>query len=151
MGDDSEWMTLPTDQKCEHKVWKARLSGYTEALQQFQRVTDEKSPEWGKYQGLIKTFVADSNAVAQLKGLEAALAYVEKAHVASRTVGEVVSGVVCKVFNQPKARAKELGSDICLMYIEIEKGEVVQEELLKGLDNKNPKIALAFAREGRAR
>ncbi|MCJ8738053.1 hypothetical protein PDJAM_G00031060 [Pangasius djambal] len=143
MGDDSEWMKLPTDQKCEHKVWKARLSGYTEALQHFQRITDEKSPEWGKYQGLIKKFVTDSNAVAQLKALEAALAYVENAHVASRTVGEVVSGVVCKVFNQPKARAKELGSDICLMYIEIEKGDAVQEELLKGLDNKNPKIALA--------
>ncbi|XP_034164860.2 cytoskeleton-associated protein 5-A [Pangasianodon hypophthalmus] len=143
MGDDSEWMKLPTDQKCEHKVWKARLSGYTEALQLFQRITDEKSPEWGRYQGLIKKFVTDSNAVAQLKGLEAALAYVENAHVASRTVGEVVSGVVCKVFNQPKARAKELGSDICLMYIEIEKGDAVQEELLKGLDNKNPKIALA--------
>ncbi|XP_047658856.1 cytoskeleton-associated protein 5-A-like isoform X2 [Tachysurus fulvidraco] len=143
MGDDSEWMKLPTDQKCEHKVWKARLSGYTEALQQFQRITDEKSSEWSKYQALIKKFVTDSNAVAQLKGLEAALAYVENAHVASRTVGEVVSGVVCKVFNQPKARAKELGSDICLMYIEIEKGDAVQEELLKGLDNKNPKIALA--------
>ncbi|XP_066503384.1 cytoskeleton-associated protein 5-A-like isoform X2 [Hoplias malabaricus] len=143
MGDDSEWMKLPTDQKCEHKVWKARLSGYTEALQQFQRITDEKSPEWGKYQGLVKKFVTDSNAVAQLKGLEAALVYVENAHVASRTVGEVVSGVVCKVFNQPKARAKELGSDICLMYVEIEKAEAVQEELLKGLDNKNPKIALA--------
>ncbi|KAK2868912.1 hypothetical protein Q7C36_000783 [Tachysurus vachellii] len=143
MGDDSEWMKLPTDQKCEHKVWKARLSGYTEALQQFQRITDEKSSEWSKYQALIKKFVTDSNAVAQLKGLEAALAYVENAHVASRTVGEVVSGVVCKVFNQPKARAKELGSDICLMYVEIEKGDAVQEELLKGLDNKNPKIALA--------
>ncbi|XP_076879237.1 cytoskeleton-associated protein 5-A-like isoform X2 [Brachyhypopomus gauderio] len=143
MGDDSEWMKLPTDQKCEHKVWKARLSGYTEALQQFQRITDDKSSEWGKYQGLIKKFVTDSNAVAQLKGLEAALVYVENAHVASRTVGEVVSGVVCKVFNQPKARAKELGTDICLMYTEIEKGEVVQEEILKGLDNKNPKIALA--------
>ncbi|KAF7703569.1 hypothetical protein HF521_022576 [Silurus meridionalis] len=59
------------------------------------------------------------------------------------TVGEVVSGVVCKVFNQPKARAKELGLDICLMYVEIEKGDVVQEEILKGLDNKNLKIALA--------
>lgn len=66
------------------QVWKARLSGYTEALQHFQRITDEKSPEWGKYQGLIKKFVTDSNAVAQLKGLEAALAYVENAHVASR-------------------------------------------------------------------
>lgn len=60
-----------------------------------------------------------------------------------RTTGEVVSGVVSKVFNQPKARAKELGTDICLMYVEIEKAEIVQDELIKGLDNKNPKIVVA--------
>uniref|UniRef100_A0A3P8S510 Cytoskeleton associated protein 5 n=1 Tax=Amphiprion percula TaxID=161767 RepID=A0A3P8S510_AMPPE len=143
MGDDSEWMKLPIDQKCEHKVWKARLSGYEEALKLFQRIEDEKSPEWGKYLGLIKKFVTESNAVAQLKGLEAALAFIENAHAAGKTTGEVVSGVVTKVFNQPKARAKELGTDICLMYIEIEKAEVVQDELLKGLDNKNPKIVVA--------
>ncbi|XP_048112966.1 cytoskeleton-associated protein 5 isoform X1 [Alosa alosa] len=143
MGDDSEWMKLPIDQKCEHKVWKARVNGYEEALKLFQRITDEKSPEWAKYLGLIKRFVTDSNAVAQLKGLEAALVYIENAHVAGKTTGEVVSGVVNKVFNQPKARAKELGSDICLMYVEIEKAEVVQEELIKGLDNKNPKIVVA--------
>ncbi|XP_069384221.1 cytoskeleton-associated protein 5 isoform X6 [Paralichthys olivaceus] len=142
MGDDSEWMKLPIDQKCEHKLWKARLSGYEEAVKLFQRIHDEKSPEWGKYLGLLKKFVTDSNAVAQLKGLEAALIFVEKAHVAGRTAGEVVSGVVTKVFNQPKARAKELGAEICLMYIEIEKVEVVQDELLKGLDNKNPKIVV---------
>ncbi|XP_060931884.1 cytoskeleton-associated protein 5 isoform X3 [Limanda limanda] len=142
MGDDSEWMKLPTDQKCEHKVWKARLSGYEEAVKLFQKITDEKSPEWGKYLGLLKKFVTDSNAVAQLKGLEAALEFVSNAHVASKTTGEVVSGVVSKVFNQPKARAKELGADICMMYIEIEKVEVVQDELLKGLDNKNPKIVV---------
>ncbi|KAI1889583.1 hypothetical protein AGOR_G00164410 [Albula goreensis] len=142
MGDDSEWMKLPIDQKCEHKVWKARLNGYEEAVKLFQRIEDEKNPEWGKYLGLIKKFVTDSNAVAQLKGLEAALAYVENAHVASRTTGEVVSGVVSKVYNQPKPRAKELGIEICLMYIEIEKGDVVQEELIKGLDNKNPKIVV---------
>ncbi|KAM6360444.1 cytoskeleton-associated protein 5 isoform 1-T4 [Alca torda] len=143
MGDDSEWMKLPIDQKCEHKLWKARLNGYEEALKLFQKIDDEKSPEWSKYLGLIKKFVTDSNAVAQLKGLEAALAYVANAHVAGKTTGEVASGVVNKVFNQPKARAKELGLDICLMYIEIEKGEAVQEELLKGLDNKNPKIIVA--------
>ncbi|XP_035981663.1 cytoskeleton-associated protein 5 isoform X1 [Fundulus heteroclitus] len=143
MGDDSEWMKLPIDQKCEHKVWKARLNGYEEALKLFQKIEDEKSPEWSKYLGLIKRFVTDSNAVAQLKGLEAALAFIENAHVAGKTAGEVVSGVVTKVFNQPKARAKELGMDICLMYIEMEKNEVVQDELLKGLDNKNPKIVVA--------
>ncbi|XP_057185060.1 cytoskeleton-associated protein 5 isoform X2 [Triplophysa rosa] len=143
MGDDSEWIKLPIDQKCEHKIWKARLHGYEEALKLFQRIEDEKSPEWGKYLGLTKRFVTESNAVAQLKGLEAALAYIENAHVAGRTTGEVVSGVVCKVFNQPKARAKDLGMDICLMYIEIEKAEVVQDELIKGLENKNPKIIVA--------
>uniref|UniRef100_A0A8C5I6V6 TOG domain-containing protein n=1 Tax=Gouania willdenowi TaxID=441366 RepID=A0A8C5I6V6_GOUWI len=143
MGDDSEWMKLPVDQKCEHKVWKARLNGYEEALKLFQRISDERSPEWGKYLGLIKKFVTESNAVAQLKGLEAALVFIENAHVAGKTTGEVMSGVVTKVFNQPKARAKELGMDICLMYIEIEKAEVVQDELLKGLDNKNPKIVVA--------
>ncbi|XP_030635140.1 cytoskeleton-associated protein 5 [Chanos chanos] len=143
MGDDSEWMKLPIDQKCEHKVWKARLNGYEEALKLFQRIADEKSPEWGKYLGLIKKFVTDSNAVAQLKGLEAALVFIENAHIAGKTTGEVVSGVVSKVFNQPKARAKELGTDICLMYIEIEKAEIVQDELIKGLDNKNPKIVVA--------
>ncbi|CAH2325956.1 cytoskeleton-associated 5-like isoform X1 [Pelobates cultripes] len=143
MGDDSEWMKLPIDQKCEHKVWKARLNGYEEAVKLFQKIVDEKSPEWSKYLGLIKKFVTESNAVAQLKGLEAALVFVENAHVAGKTTGEVVSGVVNKVFNQPKAKAKELGSDICLMYIEIEKAEAVQEELLKGLDNKNPKIVVA--------
>ncbi|KAL1785598.1 cytoskeleton-associated protein 5 [Sigmodon hispidus] len=143
MGDDSEWLKLPVDQKCEHKLWKARLSGYDEALKIFQKIKDEKSPEWSKYLGLIKKFVTDSNAVVQLRGLEAALVYVENAHVAGKTTGEVVSGVVSKVFNQPKAKAKELGIEICLMYIEIEKGESVQEELLKGLDNKNPKIIVA--------
>ena len=55
----------------------------------------------------------------------------------------MVSGVVCKVFNQPKQRAKDLGMEICLMYIEMEKVEVVQDELLKGLENKNPKIVVA--------
>ncbi|XP_072905784.1 cytoskeleton-associated protein 5 isoform X4 [Hemitrygon akajei] len=143
MGDESEWMKLPIDQKCEHKVWKARLNGYEEAAKLFQKISDEKSPEWSKYLGLIKKFVTDSNAVAQLKGLEAALTYIENAHVAGKTAGEVVSGVVNKVFNQPKARAKELGMEICLMYIEIEKTEPVQEELLKGLDNKTPKVVVA--------
>lgn len=54
-----------------------------------------------------------------------------------------MSGVVTKVFNQPKVRAKELGMDICFTYIEIEKAEVVQDELIKGLENKNPKIVVA--------
>ena len=66
------------------KVWKARLQGYEDALKLFQRIDDDKSPEWGKFLGLIKNFVKESNAVAQLRSLEAALMFIEKAHVATR-------------------------------------------------------------------
>lgn len=66
------------------QAWKARLNGYEEALKLFQKIEDEKSPEWGKYLGLINKFVTDSNAVAQLKGLEATLAFIENAHVAGK-------------------------------------------------------------------
>uniref|UniRef100_A0A8C4N4N1 TOG domain-containing protein n=1 Tax=Eptatretus burgeri TaxID=7764 RepID=A0A8C4N4N1_EPTBU len=142
MGDE-EWDKLPIDQKCEHKLWKARQAGYTEALKLFNQLPDGKSAEFAKFVPLIKKFVGDSNAVAQLKGLEAALAFVENANIAVKAVGEVMVAVVNKALNQPKARAKELGASICLAYIEAERPEPVLDELLKGLDNKNPKVVAA--------
>lgn len=48
-------------------------------------------------------------------------------------------GLINKCLNsRPKTREKAF--EIILMYIEAEKQEIVQEELIKGLDNKQPKI-----------
>lgn len=47
---------------------------------------DEKAPEWNKFTGIVKKFVIDSNAVAQEKGLEAALVFVENSSTAGRLV-----------------------------------------------------------------
>lgn len=93
--------------------------------------------------GFIKKFVVDSNAVAQEKGLEAALAFVENATVAGKIVAEVMNGIVSKCIAAPKAKTKELAVQITLMYIEIERHEMVQDELLKGTEAKNPKIVSA--------
>lgn len=54
-----------------------------------------------------------------------------------------MSGVVTKGMGAQKARTKELALQITLMYVEIEKGEQVMEELLKGMDQKNPKAVSA--------
>ncbi|CRK99142.1 CLUMA_CG012503, isoform A [Clunio marinus] len=140
MEEDTEYKKLPVDERCVHKLWKARVDGYEEAAKKFREIDDEKSPEWNKYLGLIKKFVVDSNAVAQEKGLEAALLFVENCGIAGKTVGEVISGIVTKCLGAPKAKTKELGIQIALMYIEIEKHEVVIDELIKGFDQKNPKI-----------
>lgn len=54
-----------------------------------------------------------------------------------------MNGIVNKCVAAPKARTKDLAVQITLMYIEIEKHELVQEELLKGAEAKNPKIVTA--------
>lgn len=143
MEEDTEYKKLPIDERCVHKLWKARVDGYEEAAKLFRTIDDEKSPEWNKYLGLIKKFVIDSNAVAQEKGLEAALVFVENSGNAGKTVGEVMGGIITKCIGAPKAKTKDLAVQITLMYVEIEKHEVVLEELLKGTDQKNPKIVAA--------
>ncbi|XP_022089158.1 cytoskeleton-associated protein 5-like isoform X2 [Acanthaster planci] len=143
MADDTEYLKLPVEEQCVHKVWKARLHGYEEAVKVFNRITDEKSPEFSKYAGLLKKFVTDANAVAQEKGLDAVLAFLETAALAPRTCGEVVSAVVLKCLNSSRTKTREKASEIIMVYIELEKQEVVMEELLKGFTNKQPKIVTA--------
>ncbi|KAG7304890.1 hypothetical protein JYU34_010285 [Plutella xylostella] len=143
MEDENEYKKLPTEDKCVHKLWKARVAGYEEAIKLFNQIDDEKAPEWNKYLGLIKKFVTDSNAVAQEKGLEAALVFVENCGHAGKTTGEVMSGIVAKCIAAPKTKTKDLALQVTLMYVEIEKHEVVQEELMKGMDQKNPKVVAA--------
>ncbi|XP_071809133.1 cytoskeleton-associated protein 5-A-like isoform X2 [Asterias amurensis] len=146
MADDSEYLKLPIDEQCVHKVWKARLHGYEEAVKIFGRITEEKSPEFSKYAGLLKKFVTDSNAVAQEKGLDAVIAFLERAALAPRTCGEVVSAIVIKCLNSPRTKTREKASEIIMIYLELEKQEVVMEELLKGFTNKQPKIVTACCR-----
>ncbi|CAG0924320.1 unnamed protein product, partial [Notodromas monacha] len=142
MEEDTEYLKLPIEERCVHKLWKARLNGYEAATKLFNQIDDEKSPQWNVYSSLIKKFVVDSNAVAQEKGLEAVLTFVENAKIASKNPSEVIAGVVAKCLGAPKAKTKELGIDILLMYVEIERQEPVLEELIKGFDQKNPKAVL---------
>ncbi|XP_018326942.1 protein mini spindles isoform X2 [Agrilus planipennis] len=141
--EDDEWKKLPIEDRCVHKSWKARINGYEEVTKLFKQIDDEKSPEFAKYLGLIKKFVTDSNAASQEKGLEATLAYVENYAHAGKTVGEVMSGVVTKCMAAQKIKTKELALQVTLMFVEIEKQEAVVEELIKGTEQKNPKIVAA--------
>lgn len=140
MADDTEYLKLSVEDRCQHKLWKARLSGYEDATKLFGSITDPKGPEFQKFLPLIKNFVTDSNAVSQEKGLAAVLSFVENAYLASRACSDVLTGLVSKCIAAPKQKTRELAQEIIFMYVEIEKQEAVVEELVKALDNKNPKI-----------
>ncbi|XP_071559600.1 protein mini spindles-like isoform X2 [Temnothorax nylanderi] len=142
MEQDTEYTILSRlslARSCADPSWRVRLHLYEECVKTFQDIDDEKSPEWNKYIGFIKKFVVDRNEAAQEKGLEATLAFVENAAIAGKIVNEVMNGIVSKCIVAPKAKMKELAVQITLMYIEIEKHEAVQQELLKGTEAKNPK------------
>jgi len=143
--EEVDFTKLPIDERCQHKNWKARVSGYEALTTLFQRLCDESSPEFNKYAGILRKFPVDSNAAAQEKGLQAVFAFVEGASpaISGRVAAEIISGIISKCLISPKAKTKELANDIIKMYIEVEKHEVVMEELLKGLDNKTPKIVAA--------
>ncbi|XP_049825977.1 protein mini spindles isoform X2 [Aethina tumida] len=141
--EDDEYKKLPVEDRCVHKLWKARVNGYEDVTKLFRQIDDEKSPEFSKYLGLVKKFVVDSNAMGQEKGLEATLAYVENYALAGKTVSEVMSGIVTKCIAAPKTKTRDLALQVTLMYVEIEKHEAVVEELTKGMEQKNPKIVAA--------
>ncbi|CAF3551185.1 unnamed protein product, partial [Rotaria sp. Silwood2] len=140
--DDNEWQKLPCEEKVQHKAWKARMIGYEECAKLFRTQDSDKSPEFSKYLGLVKKFVVDPNENAREKALDAIFAFVEEAQVAGKTVGEVASGLISKCLNG-RAKMKERAFDILLMYIEIEKQADIEEELIKGFENKQPKIVQA--------
>ncbi|CAB4053900.1 CKAP5 [Lepeophtheirus salmonis] len=120
--DESTYLKLPVEERCTHKIWKARLHGYEEVVKLFNNL-DGDDEKWRKFHGLIKKFVVDINVVAQEKGLLAALAYSEK------------------------LKTKGLAGQICLMFCEIETHDKVIEELLKGLSQKNPKTVAGYHRD----
>lgn len=144
MGDDSEWMKLPTEEKCNHKLWKARLAGYEELIKTLGGLDNDKSPEFTKCSGMMKKIVSDNNAVAQEKGLDVVIAFLENSstQIGARTIGEVVSGVVAKCLSATKQKTKEKGMEIIMLYFELDKPDAVQECLMAGLENKNPKVVI---------
>jgi len=81
-------IVLVSPSVCFYQNWKARVAGYEEAIKLF-RTMDEKSSEFTKYLGVLKKICTDSNAIAQEKGLETVLTFVENAHCAGRYVSKL--------------------------------------------------------------
>lgn len=84
MGDENDWKKASTEEKVEHKNWKARVEGYEECCKLFRLADDPKSPIFLNYLGLVKKFVVDSNEAARDKALEAVLAFVENIPAAAK-------------------------------------------------------------------
>ncbi|KAI8071463.1 armadillo-type protein [Gongronella butleri] len=133
-----DFSKIPLQDRLQHKVWKARLSAYTE-LHDILRKTVEDS-DFYKYEDALKGMVTDANAVAQEAGLNAVYEFVNNAPNATSTRDVIVPALVQKCLGAAKAGTKQKATDILLLYAEIDKPDPVVELTLVGLEAKQPKL-----------
>ena len=55
MEEDTEYLKLPVDDRCVHKLWKARVSGYEEAKKLFNQ-WDGDDQNWKKVRAIFIMF-----------------------------------------------------------------------------------------------
>ncbi|GAA6054178.1 hypothetical protein JCM3770_002818 [Rhodotorula araucariae] len=143
---DDNFDALPVEDRLAHKLWKARLSAYTEVASRAAKTLDTSDP-WFREPFLtassLRDWVRDANAVAQEKGVEAACAVVEfGARAMARTRAEVVPSIVEKCLGSTRANTRTKGIELCLLYVEAEEdqGEGVIGDVMPGLEVKQPKV-----------
>ncbi|BES91779.1 Microtubule associated protein [Nesidiocoris tenuis] len=139
--EDDNYDGIPLEKLLCHNNWKARIEGYKKAGSLFRAIDHENVEEWSKYVNFVKRFCSDNNAPALEKGLETAIEFVDRSCLAKKTAHTVLPVIVEKCMAPQRPRAKELGTKLILLFVELGKGRIVFDELLKGTTMKNPKIS----------
>ncbi|KAJ9096595.1 hypothetical protein QFC19_007128 [Naganishia cerealis] len=141
---EEDFTTIPLEERCTHKNWKARQSAYIELVTRFGKTASDDDPFFRPYLNgdLLKKWVTDSNAVAQEKGVDAVCALLkDSGENAARTRPDVLPSLVDKCLGSTRAGTKRSAIELCMLYIEVENtGEGVINDLLRGLDAKQPKL-----------
>ena len=145
---EEDFSKLPLPDRFAHKIWKVRKEGYEDAAKQFELTPDESDPIFRTFildSGLWKAAAGDSNVAAQQEGLAALCAFLKYGgkEAASRSRGAAVQPVYEKGLSSTRPAAKANALEALLLYVEIDKPDLVIEELLPALTNKQPKVIAA--------
>lgn len=143
-----DFSQLPLPDRFTHKNWKVRKEGYEAATKEFERTADESDPVFKPFlqdSGLWKDAAGDSNVAAQQEGLLALCAFLKLGgpQAASRTRGLTLEPIREKALSSTRPAAKAAALEAVLLYVEIDKPDLVLEELLPALSHKQPKVIAA--------
>ncbi|ORY77349.1 armadillo-type protein, partial [Protomyces lactucae-debilis] len=149
MADEQEdYDALPLEDKLLHKVWKVRLNAYEEATRAFTSSPNDNAPCFKLFNAdpdLLVKAVKDANVVAQEAGVALVLAYLTYGpmHSTLKTRAQVIPALVEKCLGSTRAGTRQKAIETVLMYVELDSGEPVIEDLIPGLSAKLPKLVAA--------
>jgi hypothetical protein len=123
---EEDFTTIPISDRLTHKNWKARVSAYESLIKTFQATASDTDPAFKPYlrdHDLLKKIAADTNAVAQEKGVECLIALVKFAgETAAKTRESVMPILVDKCFGSSRAGTRNNAVELALQYVEVENG-----------------------------
>ena len=145
---EEDFSQLPLPDRFTHKQWKVRKEGYEAAAKEFEKTPDESDPVFRPFvqdSSLWKGAAGDANVAAQQEGLAALCAFLKYGgqQGASRSRGETVQPIYEKGLSSTRPAIKASALEALLLYVEIDKPNLVIEELIPGLSNKQPKVIAA--------
>ena len=149
MADQEEdFSSLPLPDRFAHKNWKVRKQGYEDAAKAFEITPDESDPTFRPFlydPGLWKGAVADSNVAAQQDGINALCAFLKYGglEACKRSRNSTITPIIEKGLSSTRAATKQSALEALLLYIELDKSDPIIDDLLPGLNNKQPKIIAA--------
>ncbi|CAO3629819.1 unnamed protein product [Cunninghamella blakesleeana] len=138
MDTEEDFKLLSIVNRLQHKVWKARLSAYSDLHDLFRKTVEDS--DFYQYEGYLKSIVTNANAIAQETGLNAVYEYVNNVPNGSSTRETVIPALVSKCLGVPKAGTKQKATEIILLYAEIDIADPVVDLVLPGIDVKQPKL-----------
>lgn len=146
---DSDWQNLSVQEQLNHKLWKARLAAYETLIKQFQLAEDEDDEvfaDWNRDHQWPQKAVADSNAVAQEKGILLVSIYIRLAgRAGSRCRSDCITPLVDKSLATNARKGTREAAIECILgwamsEADGDKAEGIVSAILEGLNSKQPKV-----------
>lgn len=125
---EEDFSQLSISDRLAHKNWKARVSAYEELVKVFSLSVSDSDPVFDPYlrdPDCLKKCIADSNAVAQEKGIEVVSALIKYAGENAARIREGMGGagvLVEKCLGSTRAGTKKAAVEVLLGFVEVENG-----------------------------
>jgi cytoskeleton-associated protein 5 len=145
MADETDYSSLPLEERLVHKVWKVRMQSYDELTEKFDKSRgphDEIFTRYGDVD-LYKKLILDANVVAQESGYKCFCGFLK--YGATAMFGDkakvLVPSICEKGLSSSRKNTKDLAIESILLLIELtEKPESIVEEIVPSLTHRMPKL-----------
>ncbi|KAK6453923.1 armadillo-type protein [Scheffersomyces xylosifermentans] len=147
-AEEQDYSSLPLDERLVHKVWKVRLEAYEELTEQFKSSRSEADAcfqDYNQRPELMKTFITDSNVVAQEAGLNLLVNYLQYGGTATNTArlkgAGIVTAICEKGLSSSRKNTKSYATEALLLLVEISKEpNSIIEDITPSFTNRLPKL-----------